>query len=41
MDMLREIGPFNDYAHMPENMVKKSDKKNWARRYKYEKWQIL
>lgn len=40
MDMTHEIGPFNDHAHMLENMAKKSDKKNWVR-YKYKKWQIL
>lgn len=41
MDMTNEIGPFSDYAYMPKNMVKKSDNKNWARRHKFEEWQIL
>lgn len=40
--MTQEIGPFSDYANMPKKMVKNNtDKKNWARRHKFEKWQIL
>jgi len=37
MGMTHETGPFSDYANMPKN----SDNKNWARRHKFEKWQIL
>jgi hypothetical protein len=41
MDMTHETGPFSDYANMTKNMVKNSDNKNWARRHKFEKWQIF